>query len=350
MTSRPTSRGTVLFVGPILGDHPDRIASPAEAVGERLERDGFDIRLTSRRLHPLRRGVEMLRDIQRHAPALRTAVVLVYSGRSFRYADLASRLCRRLGIRVVFWLHGGGLPDQAREAPGRMRRVFERGEVHVTPSDFLRRELDGVLPGAAVIPNLVDSDLFAFRRRIDLTPTLLWMRSFVAHCRPKLAVRTLAELVRTRPAAKLTMAGPDQGELESTRDLARELGVTDRIRFVGFIGGERKRVELDGHDIYLHTNSVDNAPISLLEAGACGLPIVGCDVGGVGDLMAPDRACLLATSGEAVELARLVDRLVEDPASGNRLADAARRVAEAASWRRIRQPWLSALGLEPPRS
>ena len=74
------------------------------------------------------------------------------------------------------------------------------------------------------------------------------------------------------------MAGSDQGLLEPTKRLAEELGLSERVHFPGFLTGEGKLSALDEHGVYLHTNSVDNAPISLLEAAASGLPIVGCAV------------------------------------------------------------------------
>ncbi len=348
MNTRSRPHGTVLFVGPILGGHPGRIASPAEAVAERLEQEGLSTTLTSRKLNPVARGLEMLRDVSLSDGERDVAVVLVYSGRSFHYADAVSRACRGKGLPVIFWLHGGGLPELAATATKRLRRVMERGSAHIVPSGFLRREMAAVLPTEArIIPNLLDIESYPFRPRAGLAPRLLWMRSFVPHCRPDLAVRTLATLAENRPDATLTMAGPDQGELEATRGLADELGLTDRVRFVGFVSGEAKRRELDRHDIYLHTNAVDNAPISLLEAGACGLPIVGCDVGGVADLMPPERASLLSTDSDPDALAGSVERLLGDPEVAATLAAEARRIAEASSWPRLREAWLSVLGEEP---
>jgi glycosyltransferase involved in cell wall biosynthesis len=333
----------------MLGGHPGRIASPAEAVAGRLVEEGIDIRLTSGRSNALARGAEMARDILALAGHVDRAVVLVYSGRSFAYAALAARLCRRLSLPVVFWLHGGGLPELAARRPRGVRRVLSRGLDWIVPSEYLRRELGATLPRATLIPNLVDADRLAFRPRASLAPRLLWMRSFVAHCRPALAVRTLADLVRSHPQATLTMAGADQGELEPTRRLAERLGVLGRIRFPGFVGADEKPAELDRHDLFLHTNALDNAPISLLEAASCGLPIVGCDVGGVADLLRPGSECLLSRRSLPAELAEAARRLLDEPRLAAELATAARRVAEGSSWRRIRGLWLETLSrpLEP---
>ena len=124
---------------------------------------------------------EMLFDVFRVRRRIDVAVVLVYAGPSFRYAEWCSRACQAAGVPLVLWYHGGGLPDLASEAPERVRRLMQRGRDHVAPSEYLRREFRGTsrLRLCRWYRNLIDTDQLRFRQRPPL-PRLLWMRSFGA--------------------------------------------------------------------------------------------------------------------------------------------------------------------------
>ncbi len=65
-------------------------------------------------------------------------------------------------------------------------------------------------------------------------------------------------------------------------------------------------------DVYLHATRADNSPIVVLEALACGTPVVASDVGGVPELVEPGRTGWLAPVGDADALATFAARLLLD--------------------------------------
>ena len=83
-------------------------------------------------------------------------------------------------------------------------------------------------------------------------------------------LEVFSELLKTRPKACLVLGGPDGGMLEKTKNRARELGVSERIRFVGL----RDDVPacLHAFDIVLFPSQFEGLPIALLEAQASGTP------------------------------------------------------------------------------
>jgi glycosyltransferase involved in cell wall biosynthesis len=117
------------------------------------------------------------------------------------------------------------------------------------------------------------------------------------------------------------------------------MGLDGAVRFAGFLDSEGKRREFAEHDIFLNTNRVDNAPVSVLEAAAFGLPVVSTNVGGIPHLLRNGDEALLVPEGDAEALASSVRRLLDEPGLAARLSTAGREVAERSSWARVRPLW-----------
>lgn len=90
-----------------------------------------------------------------------------------------------------------------------------------------------------------------------------------------------------------------------------------------------------GLDAYLVTSREEGGPKGILEAFACGIPLISTRVGMAPDLVEHERNGLLANSEDADGLARLTLRLMGDPSLGQRLAASAWSAAEAYDWSRI---------------
>ena len=338
----------IVFVGPHLGRHPGRVPSPAQDLQPLLEADGHEVRLSSERSNPVGRAWDHLRDLAACRSWADMAVLSVFSGRSFRLAGVLSRWMQALGLRQVHFLHGGGLPDLIADSPDRVRKTLGRADAVVAPSGWLAEAVAPLGVEARVIPNVLDLSRYEFRCREAFdepsAPRLLWMRTFHDVYRPELAVRTLAALRETGLEASLTMAGQDKGLMDSCRALAAELGVSDSVRFVGFLDPAGKREAFAQHDVFLNTNRVDNTPVTVLEAMASGLPVVATAVGGVPHVLEHGAAGRLIANLGAGETARAMAKevasLAADPGSVSELSRAGRRIAEGCSWSAVRELWV----------
>jgi glycosyltransferase involved in cell wall biosynthesis len=323
----------------MLGSNPGWAVGQGEVLAGLLAREGWDVRTASNRINRWLRLADVATSPWRWRGKVDVLVLMVFSGPAFRLVEAASAAAFRLGMPMILWLHGGNLAEFARRHPDRVRRVLARGRVSVAPSKFLAEPF-----GARVIPNVVDLDQYPYRHRPQVAPRLLWMRTFHELYRPDLALRVLERL----PGATLTMAGQDKGLLAETRRRAEEMGLD--VRFPGFLDAEGKRREFAGHDVFLNTNRVDNAPVSVLEAAAFGLPVVSTDVGGIPCLLRDGEEALLVPEGDAEAMAGAVRRLLDEPGLVGRLSSAGREVAERSSWLRVKPLWEELLALTPSPS
>jgi phenylacetate-CoA ligase len=83
-------------------------------------------------------------------------------------------------------------------------------------------------------------------------------------------------------------------------------------------------------------------PLSILEAFACGLPVVSTNVGGVSTILSDGVHGLLAPDNDAESVAACIIELVEQPDRARRLAAAGRDSCARYEWRQVREAWLTA--------
>jgi L-malate glycosyltransferase len=324
----------------MLGANPGYVVSQGEIVAEALERQGFDVRLTSREVNRWFRLWDMVRSLLSWSRALDIVVVLVYSGYAFAAADITSWVAKRLLHKpLVLALHGGNLPESARRYPSWTRRVLARADVLVAPSDYLARTIEDVGFAVRVIPNALPLESYAHRQRDKVGPYLLWMRTFHDVYRPDMAVEVLRLLLHSYPEARLTLAGQDRGLLDQVRHLVTKQGLQDSVRFAGFLDSSGKTREFQSHDIFINTSRVDNMPVSLVEAAAAGLAIVSTSVGGIPTTFRHERDALLVPDGDAGAMAQAVTRLIDDSNLATRLSRNGRLLGESCAPSEIGQDW-----------
>jgi teichuronic acid biosynthesis glycosyltransferase TuaC len=255
----------------------------------------------------------------------------------YAYPDgvAAARLGRALRLPVVITGRGTDLTLIPQDAGARAQILWAAQEAvaMVTVCEDLRWRL--IVLGAppertVVLRNGVDLGLFRPRDRAVARAalgiegfTLLCVGSLIPRKGYDLVLRALARL----PDCKLVIAGhgPQRPELEG---LAKRLGVRDRVRFLG----ETPHADLPeiyaAADVLLLASSREGWANVLLEAMACGTPVVATDVNGTGEVVRSPAAGMLMHERTPQCLVETLGRLRADmPARAD-----TRRYAEAFGW------------------
>ncbi len=338
-SSARTDRTRLCFIGPMVGHHPGRATSQGQILSELFTKSGYEVILASTFLNRYFRLFDIIRTLLKFRSRADVMVLEVYGGPSFVVEDIASRLARRVGLRIVMWLHGGAFPEFMARHPKWTRRVLGRADAVVAPSTYLA---NAVIPygfEARVIPNAIDLSDYPFRQRTKVEPHLFWMRSFHPVWNPLMAVRVISKLRSIEPKATLVMAGQDRGHEADVRQFARELGLNGALRFAGFLDASRKAREGNAADIYINTNRVDNMPVAVVEACAMGMPVISTDVGGIKDLLKEGETGLLVPDGDDEAMVKAIKRLIDEPALAQQLSANGRKLATLSSWESIRPQW-----------
>ena len=312
-----------------------------EDLADRLRAAGWSVLTTSRQHGRARRLADMLATVWRRRREYHVANVDVYSGPSFYWAEAVTWTLRRLGKPYVLTLHGGALPDFAARSPQRVRRLLESAAAVTAPSAFLLENLRAYRADLRLIPNALDLELYPFHHRTAPRPRLVWVRAFHEIYDPSLAVQVLARVRERHPDATLEMVGPDKhdGSLEHTRSAAEQLGVTAALRFTGAVPKSRIPERINAGDIFLNTAAIDNTPVSVMEAMACGACVVSTNVGGVPNLVANGEDGLLVQPRNPEAMAAAVERLLSEAGLAQRISLAARAKTEAFDWGTVLPQW-----------
>jgi glycosyltransferase involved in cell wall biosynthesis len=257
---------------------------------------------------------------------------------SFLISPVPAMLAARgLGKRVVLHYHSGEAEDHLARWGRRVHPWLRIADEIVVPSAYLRGVFGRHGYPTRVIPNVVDASRFAYRPRLPLRPRLLATRNFEPHYGVDVVLRAFALLRRRVPHATLTLAGSGSEDARLRR-LAEPLG-PDVVRFAGCVDPAAMPGVCADADIFVNASTVDNQPVSILEAFASGLPVVSTPTGDIVNLVRHRETGLLVPPRDPAALAASIVRLLEDPAEAETMAARARQELERFTWPRMRDAW-----------
>jgi glycosyltransferase involved in cell wall biosynthesis len=314
-----------------------------EDLAIRLREVGWTVYATSSRQRRLLKLVDMLASVWRLRYSYKVSQVDVFSGPAFLWALATTALLHLLGKPYIVTLHGGALPTFGGRWPGVVRCLLRSADAVTAPSGYLRREMRRFRDDILVLPNALDTADYPFRIRDNPEPRLVWLRAFHGIYNPALAPAVLAAVSRPYPAATLTMIGRDHGDgsLERVLEIAAAEGIADRLRVVPGLAKDRVAAALSAGDIFLNTSNIDNTPVSVLEAMACGLCVVSTNVGGLPDLIEHGVDGMLVPAADATAMADAVCAILSSKELAAQLSRQARAKALKHDWSVILPRWES---------
>ena len=230
---------------------------------------------------------------------------------------------------VILHMHGGGFKTfyESKVGPvGRacVRRILRSVDTIITLSpewaEFYQtlapRVPVVIVPNAVVVPKGLDE--------------AHWLNASIWRivCLGRLGERKgtwdlLRAFAQLGGACELHLAG--DGELECARALARELGVTARVKVHGWIGAEERAAILSCAHVFALPSYVEGLPMALLEAMSYGLPVIATPVGGIPTLIEPGTNGVVVRAGDVGGIRDALAQLMSNPGEAARLGASARK-------------------------
>jgi glycosyltransferase involved in cell wall biosynthesis len=201
-----------------------------------------------------------------------------------------------------------------------LRRCLYAADHVIYQSAFSKLSADHFLGDPAspweVLPNAVDVERFSPADAPPAgDPVLLLGGDQTQRYRLELALRTLEAISAEHPRAQLLVTGRVVGPLKSLVD---ELGLRGRVTYVGEYDQRDAPALYRRAHLLLHTKVNDPCPTLVIEAMACGLPVVYPRSGGTVELVGGDEAGLGVPHPDSWER--------DEPPSPEALAEASSRV------------------------
>lgn len=212
----------------------------------------------------------------------------------------------------------------------------------VVPSGFLREVFSEFGVPATVIPNIIDLETFypSPDSPNESVFTLVITRNLEPIYGLDTAIRALALAREAIPAIQLKIAGSGpQGE--ELQRLVDRLGLGSAVVFLGRL--ERQQIVELYHSAHamLNPSRVDNMPNSVLEALACGLPVISTNVGGVPYIVEDGQTAMLVPRDDAQAMAQAVVKLYSDTTLRSQLRDRGCRAVAQYAWNEVKPQWLA---------
>ena len=256
----------------------------------------------------------------------------------------AARAGARLGVPVVATTHRADVLDVPAQGPRSSARVTEAIEA-IDQVCAVSASIAGAAEALGtprrpieVVPNGADTTVFTprpmaeARRRLGLPPEGRIV-TYVGKLVPRKGVDTLVEamgLLARRPGgAPLLVAGGIGEMLPSLVRRAAELGVADRVRFVGKIPHDDVGWWMAAGDVFVLPSLSEGLPTVVCEAMNCGRPVVATAVDGTPEAVRDGETGLLVAPRDAEALAAALARVLDEPGLAERMGETALRIGRA---------------------
>ena len=256
--------------------------------------------------------------LARRLKALKPRAVMAHHIGPLLYGGFAARLAgvpRFVYVEHDVWHYDAGQDRRM----ARVTSLLTRPTI-VAVSQSVARTVREVMPSCQVeiIPNAVDTDRFvpgdqaAARHRLGL-PLDARIVGAAGRLEPVKGQDVLVAAMAEVPDALLVLVGggSQAGALEAQ---AKALGIFDRVRMLG------NRSDMPqiypAFDLVCLPSRNEGLPLSVLEAQACGIPVVATDVGSVGEGICPDCGGLVPKENPPA-MAAMIRSLLAEPNTAN---------------------------------
>ncbi|MGE3138187.1 MAG: glycosyltransferase family 4 protein [Thermoleophilia bacterium] len=260
----------------------------------------------------------------------------------------AARMGAALRVPVVATAHRADVLDVPARGPASARQVAQA----VSSLDQVCAVSAAIAEAAetlaeprrpvAVVPNGADTSVFTprdageARARLGL-PAGGPVVTFVGKLLPRKGVDTLIEawgILGRRPGgAPLLVAGGIGPMREGLEARAAELGVADRVRFVGKIPHDDVGWWMAAGDLFVLPSLSEGLPTVVCEAMNCGRPVVATAVDGTPEIVRDGQTGLLIPPRDPQALADAVARVLDEPGLAERMGAEALRIGrETYTW------------------
>ncbi len=276
-----------------------------------LQAEGIAVEICKgmlRAIHPVR-DVAAVRDMTRIIDEYKPEIVSAHSSKAGTICRIAAR---RAGVPAVFTAHGFAFTDGVPQPTRTIYKVVERITERLADNIICVSEFDrqiGIKAGMSpkrlvtIHNGMTDVDPHLRAKPADGDPVRLVMTARFDRQKDH---DTLLRAIATVPDVHLDLigTGPD---MEKTQQLAQQLGVDDRVHFLG----QRFDVAeiLAGAHVFVLSSNWEGFPRSTLEGMRAGLPVVVSDVGGSAEAIVVGKTGFTVRPNDREELASRIREL-----------------------------------------
>ena len=242
---------------------------------------------------------------------------------------LFAGIARAAGVPVMLHLHGSGYDDYyASRSPAQQEQIlqfFRTADGVVVLGDHWERFMRDTLGVDAGRITVVENGVPAPSGEATpagAPPLIVFMGAVGERKGVDVLIPALGRVAASGVDFRARIGG--NGDLDHFRALAGEMGIADRVEFLGWVGEEIVDRELRAADIFVLPSRAENQPVAIIEAMARGLPVVSTAIGAIPETVQDGTCGLIVPPAEVEPLAAALTTLARDAAMRQRMGQAGR--------------------------
>lgn len=165
-------------------------------------------------------------------------------------------------------------------------------------------------PNYMVLPNVVDTYLFQIKPHENATPKIIHISCFEDKSKNISGLLESLKILSDKGIAYQAVLVGDGMDYEAMKQKATFLHLNDNVTFTGMLQGQELVDVLASGDFLVLSSNYENMPVVILEAFACGLPVVSTNVGGISEIVNESNG-LLVPPQDAEKLANAMQKMLE---------------------------------------
>lgn len=299
-----------------------------QRVNFKLIRVGWGIKKLDKLFYPILAAIK----IRKIKPAIAHAVMESYAGGAL---VLVKYLCPS-AFRILT-LQSGDLDSKKKQKQLFIKLFWKK--IHRTPhqlvaiSNFLATRAHRLgIPKEkiSVIPNGVDLSQIPsaegkIPHRVICVARLSWEKGL------DYLIQAWPNILKNIPDATLAIVG-EGAERVKLEKLIKELNISNSIELKGNLSHNQVLKELSKSEIFICPSLAEGLGIVFIEAQACGVPVIGTNVGGIPDVIQNNATGLLVASRDSVSITEAIIKLLTDKKLADQLSNKAQEMIKQYDW------------------
>jgi glycosyltransferase involved in cell wall biosynthesis len=211
--------------------------------------------------------------------------------------------------------------------------VLKRADLICSTSRFMIKNTVDLRPQNVPITHIpfgVNCDLFCKMPHLKNNETdsclrLGFVKTLLPKYAPDILLSAMPKICEQVPDVHLIIAGRGMMD-EQLKNMTKELGIADKVTLTGFIANEKLPELFNSFDIFVHPSIWDSETfgVVVVEASACGCPVVATRVGGVPEVCIDGQTGILVEPNNPDALAEAIIKLAKNPQLRHNMGKAGR--------------------------
>jgi len=244
-----------------------------------------------------------------------------------------------LTIPYVVWGRGSDVYQLNRFGRIRSKLILKNADAILALTENMRITLKNICNTEIyIVPNGIDLEEYnggtLFPDRKTGTKNILFVGTLRLVKGVQYLITSMKKIHEEMPDARLILVG-DGEERERLAALSLQLGIQKHVQFIGIVPQEKVKTFMQQADVFVLPSLSEGFPNVIIEAMACGLPIIASRVGGIPDILTNDTNGYLVEAKDTHDMANKIILLLSDDALRKKISDNNRLLVKKYAWENV---------------